>query len=154
MSHLPLATTRISSRSGQATKARHILSFASRGAHRSWQRVCRGGLIKKFNPSVQRVRLQSGAVETILRGMNRCDGIRRTPWGTILASEEVTDGGAYEILGPLQVTNHTITDRALGTIIDENGFPASAIVKRKALPVIAFEGLAILPSGVTRRSRA
>ena len=124
------------------------LIFCIEGAPQDLGTFLPGGLIKKFNPSVQRVRLQSGAVETILRGMNRCDGIRRTPWGTILATEEVTDGGAYEILGPLNVTNHTVADRALGTLIDENGMPASAIVKRKALPVIAFEGLAILPNGV------
>lgn len=107
-----------------------------------------GALIKKLNPSVQRVRIQNGAVETIVRGMNRCDGIRRTPWGTILATEEVTDGGAYEIMGPIQTTNHTVVDRSLGTIIDQNGLPSTSIVKRNALPVIAFEGLAILPSGV------
>jgi hypothetical protein len=32
----------------------------------------------KLNPSVQRIDLASGAVETILRGMNGCDGIRAT----------------------------------------------------------------------------
>jgi len=106
-----------------------------------------GGVAKK-NPSVQRVHLLTGGVETILRGMTRCDGIRRTPWGTILATEEVTDGGAYEILGPLQVTNHTITDRAAGTIVDPDGVASTSIMKRTALPVIAYEGLAILPSGV------
>jgi hypothetical protein len=46
----------------------------------------------KFNPSVQRIDLGTGAVETILRGMTACDGIRTTPWGTVLATEE-TDGG-------------------------------------------------------------
>lgn len=35
----------------------------------------------KRNPSVQRIDLATGAVETILRGMSRCDGIRTTPWG-------------------------------------------------------------------------
>ena len=33
----------------------------------------------KFNPSVQRIDLATGAVETILRGMTACDGIRTTP---------------------------------------------------------------------------
>ena len=32
----------------------------------------------KMNPSVQRINLKTGNVETILRGMNRCDGIRST----------------------------------------------------------------------------
>ena len=105
-------------------------------------------VVPKKNPSVQRVHLQTGAVDTILRGMTRCDGIRRTPWGTILATEETSDGGAYEILGPLQVTNHTITNRATGTIVDPDNNPSTSIMKRMSLPVIAFEGLAILPSGV------
>ena len=38
----------------------------------------------KLNPSVQRINLQTGAVETILRGMSSCDGIRTTAWGTVL----------------------------------------------------------------------
>jgi hypothetical protein len=44
----------------------------------------------KLNPSVQRINLGTGQVETILRGLTSCDGIRTTPWGTILilATEE------------------------------------------------------------------
>lgn len=53
-----------------------------------------GGLVKKFNPAVQRIKLLDGSVETILRGTISCDGIRRTPWQTILATEETSDGGA------------------------------------------------------------
>ncbi len=97
----------------------------------------------KFNPSVQRINLQTGNIDTILRGMDKCDGIRLTPWGTILATEETADGGAYEILNPLNVTEETVTDRDLGIITDP-----LHIVKRNALPTIAWEGIAILPSGV------
>lgn len=97
----------------------------------------------KFNPSVQRIDLRTGAVETVLRGMSSCDGIRTTPWGTILATEERTDGGAYEILNPLDVTEQTVLDRTLGTVTD----PAH-VAKRTALPIIAWEGLVVLPSGV------
>jgi hypothetical protein len=107
-----------------------------------------GGLIKKFNPAVQRIKLSDGSVETILRGTIACDGIRRTPWQTILATEEASDGGAYEIVNPLNVTNQTITDRTLGTIIDENGLPSTSIVKRTALPKMAWEGIGITPEGV------
>jgi hypothetical protein len=108
-----------------------------------------GGLVKKFNPAVQRIKLLDGSVETILRGTISCDGIRRTPWQTILATEEAGDGGAYEIINPLNVTNYTIADRALGTIIDENGFPSTlSIVKRTALPTISWEGIGITPEGV------
>jgi hypothetical protein len=97
----------------------------------------------KYNPSVQRIRLADGQVETILRGMTACDGIRTTPWGTILATEETSSGGAYEILSPLSVTEQTVLDRALGTVTD----PVH-VAKRTALPTMAWEGLAVLPSGV------
>jgi secreted PhoX family phosphatase len=97
----------------------------------------------KLNPSVQRINLTNGKVETILRGMNGCDGIRATAWGTILATEENDDGGAYEILDPLHVSNQTVVDRATGATTD-----SAHVVKRTALPVIAWEGIAILPSGV------
>lgn len=108
-----------------------------------------GGLVRKFNPAVQRIKLLDGSVETILRGTISCDGIRRTPWQTILATEETSDGGAYEIINPLSVTNYTIADRALGTIIDENGAPSTlSIVKRMALPTISWEGIGITPEGV------
>ncbi len=97
----------------------------------------------KYNPSVQRIRLADGQVETILRGMSACDGIRATPWGTILATEETSDGGAYEILDPLGVTEETVLDRSLGTVTDPE-----RIAKRTALPTMAWEGIAVLPSGV------
>ena len=97
----------------------------------------------KLNPSVQRIRLTTGAVETILRGMTACDGIRTTPWGTVLATEETSDGGAYEILDPLTTTEQTVLDRATGLVTDPGH-----IAKQTALPVIAWEGIAVLPSGV------
>ena len=106
-----------------------------------------GGLLPKFNPAVQRIKLSDGSVDTILRGTIACDGIRRTPWQTILATEEASDGGAYEIINPLNVTNQTITDRTLGTIIDENGLSSTSIVKRTALPTMAWEGLGITSEG-------
>ena len=97
----------------------------------------------RYNPSVQRIRLADGLVETILRGMSACDGIRTTDWGTVLVTEERTDGGAYEILSPLTVSEQTVLDRALGTVTDPNH-----VAKRTALPTMAWEGLEILPSGV------
>jgi len=97
----------------------------------------------KLNPSVQRINLTTGAVVTILRGMSRCDGIRRTPWGTVLVTEEQDDGGTYEILDPLTTTEQSVTDRATGAVTD-----STHIVKRTALPTMAWEGLEILPSGV------
>jgi secreted PhoX family phosphatase len=97
----------------------------------------------KLNPSVQRINLSTGVVETILRGMDRCDGIRTTAWGTILATEETSDGGAYEILNPLTTTEITVTDRATGTVTD-----STLVAKRTALMLIAWEGIAVLPDGV------
>lgn len=58
----------------------------------------------RLNPSVQRLEIATGEVETIVRGLDACDGIRATPCGTILATEEAVDGGAWEILDPLHVS--------------------------------------------------
>ncbi|MFN3750505.1 MAG: alkaline phosphatase PhoX [Thiobacillus sp.] len=103
----------------------------------------------KFNPSVQRIDLKTGAVETVLRGMQSCDGIRTTPWGTVLATEETTAGGAYEILNPLATTNYTVKDRTTGEIVNATGITdTDAIAKRPALPAMAWEGIGITPEGV------
>ena len=84
--------------------------------------------------------------------MTGCDGIRTTPWGTVLATEETDDGGAYEILDPLAITNYTVKDRATGEIVDGAGATVTtAIAKRAALPVIAWEGLDITPDGLEGR---
>ncbi|MCI0582776.1 MAG: DUF839 domain-containing protein, partial [Chloroflexi bacterium] len=103
-----------------------------------------------LNAAVQRVELASGAVATILHGMERCDGIRRTAWGTIIASEETDDGRVYEILAPLATTGHWVADRATGdirTAIDGLD-PSANVAQRAALPTIAWEGIAVLESGV------
>lgn len=103
----------------------------------------------KKNPSVQRIDLASGEVTTVLRGMSRCDGIRATAWGTVLATEEASDGQAYELLDPTSFSEHTVTDRAAGTIVADDGATASTMVaKRDALPTMAWEGLEVLDSGV------
>lgn len=104
--------------------------------------------IVKMTPSLQRLDLKSGKVETILRGLSGADGVRLTPWGTVLVSEEADDGGAYEVIDPINVTNHTVTNRALGTVVDANGNPSTKVAKRTALPTLAWEGIGILPSGV------
>lgn len=102
----------------------------------------------KRNPSVQRVNLQTGQVETILRGLDRCDGIRTTPWGTILATEEANDGSAYEIIEPLATNEITATDRGACGAAATFDPSTPNIVKRTALPCMAWEGLVVLPSGV------
>ncbi len=97
----------------------------------------------KFNPSVQRVSLTDGTVETILRGLTSCDPVRLTPWGTILVGEERTDGLTYEILDPLNVTNATVLNRATGETDDPEH-----VVGRLALATIGYEGIGITPEGV------
>jgi hypothetical protein len=102
----------------------------------------------KLTPSVQRIDLVTGKSEIMLRGMAGADGIRMTAWGTILVPEENSSGNAYEIIDPLHVTNHTVTNRALGTIVDADGKPSNSVVKRSALPTMAWEGMGVLASGV------
>lgn len=97
----------------------------------------------KWTPAVQRIRLSDGKADVILRGLAGADGLRRTPWGTIVVAEEVADGGLYEILDPVNTTEQTVLNRALGTVTD----PAR-IVKRTALPMMAWEGIGVLASGV------
>ncbi|MCO6411556.1 MAG: hypothetical protein J5I92_02315 [Thiogranum sp.] len=102
------------------------------------------------NAGVQRVDVATGAVETIVYGMDRCDGIRTTDWGTVLATEETTDGRAYEIIDPLNTTGHWIADRSSGDVRDaiDSLTPSQNIVQRQDLPTMAWEGLIVLPSGV------
>src|ERR1043166_5492744 len=60
------------------------------------------------NPGVQRVDLSlppASNATTILTGIVSCDPIRRTPWGSLIAAEEASDGGTYEIMNPLSITS-------------------------------------------------
>lgn len=97
----------------------------------------------KFNPSIQSISLADGTVTTLLRGMTSCDGIRATPWGTIVATEEEDDGGVYEIIDPLAIKDVVLKDRATGEVSD----PAH-VIKRKAMAVVAWEGFLVTPEGV------
>lgn len=104
--------------------------------------------VDKLNPSVQAISLADGSVRTLLRGMSHCDGIRTTPWGTVLVTEEAEDGAAYEIIHPLASENHVVYDRASGEVRDADGNKSGNIVKRTALPIMSWEGLAITADGV------
>lgn len=99
-----------------------------------------GGML---NPSVQAIGLGDGAVRTLVRGMDRCDGIRTTAWGTVLATEETDDGAAYELFDPLGLDNAVVTDRATGA----NSDPVR-IARRATLPVMGWEGLTVSAQGV------
>jgi len=110
----------------------------------------------RYNPSVQTIDLKTREVRTVLRGMSGCDGIRVTPWGTVLVTEEDgrTDGdghlgGAYEILDPLAFEEGNLVARRSSYVVDPNGNPlVGQVAYRGALPTMAWEGLAVLDSGV------
>jgi secreted PhoX family phosphatase len=93
-------------------------------------------------PALQRIRLSDGLVETILTGATSNDPVRRTAWGTILLGEEAADGWLIEIANPLTTTGVTF-NRATGDSSD----PAH-VIARPAVGHLAFEGIALYPSGV------
>jgi hypothetical protein len=94
-------------------------------------------------PALQRINLSTGAATTIATGLNSCDPVRVTPWGTILFGEESGSVGAmYELVDPLTVTGATINNATGVTSTPKIG-------RVNALGFLSFEGLGILPSGVT-----
>ena len=100
----------------------------------------------KYNPSIQAIELASGRVSTLVRGMDRCDGIRATAWGSILATEEADTGFAFELIPRLDANTITVIDRGLpgrpATTSDNQHF-----IKRHRLPVMAWEGFTLTASG-------
>ena len=101
-------------------------------------------------PGLQRISLSTGTPETIVTGTTSCDPVRLTPWGTILFGEEAgggpSGGRMYELIDPLHTTGVTL-DRTTGVF--SGGTGAANLVARPALGRVSFEGLAILPNGVT-----
>jgi hypothetical protein len=93
-------------------------------------------------PGLQKINLATGVATTIVSGIDDNDPVRATPWGTILVGEEAEDGAMYEIIDPLSVVGATI-DRTTGVSSSPN------VRRLDALGLNAFEGLAILPNGVT-----
>jgi len=95
------------------------------------------------NPALQKIRLSDGAATTIATGITSCDPVRATPWGTVLFGEEGGATGAmYELIDPLSVEGATI-NRSTGAT------STPKIRRVDALGFLSFEGLAILPNGVT-----
>jgi hypothetical protein len=94
-------------------------------------------------PALQRISLATGDATTIVTGLNSCDPVRVTPWGTVSFGEENGSVGAmYELIDPLAVTGATI-DNVTGASSSPN------IRRVNALGFLSFEGLGILPNGVT-----
>ncbi len=103
----------------------------------------------KLIPSIQTVNLKTGAVKTILRGMTGCDGIRRTPWNTIVATEEENDGGLYEVLNPLTTVEQTLVARGASETVDTLGKSVTGQIEyRGAVGKLAWEGLDLTGQGV------
>jgi len=100
-------------------------------------------------PGLQRIEIATGIAETILTGTTDCDGVRRTPWGTILFSEEAgggpSGGRVYELQDPLNTSNVTL-DRVTGTF--SGGTGADNFAVRPALGRNSFEGFAVYDNGL------
>lgn len=94
-------------------------------------------------PALQKISLSTGDATTIASGINSCDPVRVTPWGTVLFGEENGSVGAmYELIDPLTVVEATIDN--------VTGVPSTPKIRRvDALGFLSYEGLAILPNGVT-----
>jgi len=97
-------------------------------------------------PGLQKVDLATGEATTILTGIDDNDPVRVTPWGTIVFGEEASDGAMYEIIDPLDPSlEGTTLNRATQVFT-----PSTTKIKRiDGLGFNAFEGLAIMPNGVT-----
>jgi len=94
-------------------------------------------------PGLQRVTIATGAVATILTGTNRCDPVRKTPWGTIIAAEENGNvSKVIEIIDPLNTTGVTLSGTTL------SGADAGHVALRTAFGALSFEGFALFPNGV------
>ncbi len=101
-------------------------------------------------PGLQSIDIETGEVTTLLTGTTACDPVRITPWGTILFGEEngggASGGRMYELIDPL-AAHDVVLDRATGMF--SGGVGAANFIARPALGRLSFEGLAILPNGVT-----
>ncbi len=97
-------------------------------------------------PSLQKISLATGVATTIATGLDDCDPVRATPWGTVLFGEEAGAAGAmYELIDPLNVVGASINH-----VTGVTAAPyANNIQRVNALGFLSFEGLAILPNGVT-----
>ncbi|MGI8594639.1 MAG: alkaline phosphatase PhoX [Solirubrobacteraceae bacterium] len=121
-----------------------MIAFYPTDSRPQWAIVCIEN--NTTNPGVQRIRLRGrnrGQVETILSGTRSCDGIRRTPWNTIIATEEREDGWALEIYDPLETTGVAF-NRATGELSGED---AANVKTRPALGRFAWEGLHVFEDG-------
>src|SRR5262245_46639861 len=97
-------------------------------------------------PALQKISLATGEATTIAMGLSDCDPVRATPWGTVLFGEEAGSVGAmYELIDPLNVVGASIND-----VTGVTAAPYTNNIQRvNAFGFLSFEGLAIMPNGVT-----
>ena len=122
-----------------------MIAFWPTDTNPEWGIVCIEGA--PLN-GVQRIKLRGvdkGKTETIFTGTVSCDGIRRTPWNTILATEEASDGWGIEVYDPLNTTNVAFS-RTTGTT--SGGTNPENVVSRLATGRYAWEGMYIRDNGV------
>jgi secreted PhoX family phosphatase len=102
------------------------------------------------DPGLQRIDVATGVAETIVTGTVDCDPAEATPWGTVIFGEEAgggpSGGRVYELIDPLHTTDVTL-DRTTGVFTGGTG--SSNLVARPALGRLSFEGIGIMPNGVT-----
>lgn len=77
-------------------------------------------------PSVTRFDIQTGKYDVVATGLVAADGLKATPWGTLLVGEERSDGSVWEILDPYAVDKK---------------------VRRNALGAFAHEGIVVMKNG-------
>lgn len=96
--------------------------------------------------AVQRIDLTTGVPTNIVSGgLTSCDPVRLTPWGTVLVGEEAgTAGRLFEILDPLNTNGVMVTGSGASTTISD----PTHVGRLGAVGQFAFEGLALMPTGV------
>ena len=95
----------------------------------------------KMQPGVQRISLADGKVETIVRGTAHCDGIRTTPWGTILFTEErdyisIATTRPETMLGDGAVAVHPEDERYAPIVGKLCEIPVGPKEHRRLIPII------------------
>jgi len=133
--------------SGVAAPVIDMLALWPNDQNPEWLIACNEQV--EADPGLQRINIATGAVQTIVSGTIFCDAAKRTPWGTIVFTEEngggTSGGRVYELIDPLNTTN-VILDRTTGTF--SGGTGASNFAVRPALGRLSFEGVGIYPNGV------